>query len=752
MKKNPRLRLDHRFTHLVTAADTLILVGDEDSIVLEGPLAGDVVRLVDGRRNAVDIAQLLEQAHRPEVVHYVILSLQRSGHIGAVDAGEPRDSMVGSPDAGPSDEAGRGRPGASALADRLQEAWSARGRLNIKSLDLAQQDGNALTLLLTDDYLHAELVEHPRSAGDGAPVVLACLGSRHVWIGPGIVAGVTACPSCLQDRLRLNLAARTLVHVDDPAGREDFKVERLATEVPRAAFEHLASAVDKITADVTWSAARQPLRVIPLDGSAPDTHPVIRLPNCPVCGDSTLTTPGADLEVRSRPRRGESGGGYRVVDPETTLDRFSPLVSALTGVIRRIRRVEVEGTDLVHSYTASHAHHYGTASIRAIKDDRRDHSGGKGKTDLDARVSALCESLERFSSVHRGSEPTRVARLSEVGHDAFHPNALMNFSDEQFATRDAWNEDQSSSFQSVPDPYNDEPIAWSEVRSLASGEVGLVPSAFVYFDFSGEGHRFCQADSNGLAGGNCLEEAILQGFLEVAERDAIALWWYNRARRPGIDLTSMGDPWVDELIAFYESRDRTVWALDLTTDLGIPTFVGLSARRPTSDGSKRGEDIIFGFGAHLDARIALTRALTELNQMLPTVLQDPEARRRQLLPDFEDAIEWWETATLQGHDYLQPCAEAPSCSVADYVTPQSTDLRDDVLYCVARAEAVGCDVLVHDLTRADVGLAVAKVIVPDLRHFWRRLGRGRLYDVPAELGWIERTTAERDMNPVSMFV
>ena len=138
--------------------------------------------------------------------------------------------------------------------------------------------------------------------------------------------------------------------------------------------------------------------------------------------------------------------------------------------------------------------------------------------------------------------------------------------------------------------------------------------------------------------------------------------------------------------------------------------------------------------------------------MLPTVLQDPEARRRQLLPDFEDAIEWWETAILDEHEYLRPALDIPGGSVADYVTPHSTDLRDDILYCVARAEAIGCDVLVHDLTRADVGLAVAKVIVPELRHFWRRLGLGRLYEVPVELGWIERPKAECDLNPISMFV
>ena len=32
------------------------------------------------------------------------------------------------------------------------------------------------------------------------------------------------------------------------------------------------------------------------------------------------------------------------------------------------------------------------------------------------------------------------------------------------------------------------------------------------------------------------------------------------------------------------------------------------------------EDIMMGFGAHFDARIALMRALTELNQFIPALL------------------------------------------------------------------------------------------------------------------------------------
>jgi len=57
-----------------------------------------------------------------------------------------------------------------------------------------------------------------------------------------------------------------------------------------------------------------------------------------------------------------------------------------------------------------------------------------------------------------------------------------------------------------------------------------------------------------------------------------------------------------------------------------------------------------------------------------------------------------------------------------------------------------------DMTRPDVGLPVAKVIVPGLRHFWARLAPGRLYDVPVTLGWLQQPTPEESLNPIAMFL
>ena len=71
---------------------------------------------------------------------------------------------------------------------------------------------------------------------------------------------------------------------------------------------------------------------------------------------------------------------------------------------------------------------------------------------------------------------------------------------------------------------------------------------------------------------------------------------------------------------------------------------------------------------------------------------------------------------------------------------------------LANLAAAGLHPLIADVTRPDVPLRVAKVIVPGLRHMWARLAPGRLYDVPLQLGWRSESVAEADLNEWPIWV
>jgi len=242
------------------------------------------------------------------------------------------------------------------------------------------------------------------------------------------------------------------------------------------------------------------------------------------------------------------------------------------------------------------------------------------------------------------------------------------------------------------------------------------------------------ADSNGCAAGNTLEEAIVQGFLELVERDAYAIWWYNRLQRPAVELDSFHDPYLRHLKDQLAATGRRLWVLDVTSDLGIPSCVAVAH---WVDGHR--EHMEFGSGAHFDARVAALRALTELNQFLSFEL----AGARKALSSLDGST----PLRLRDHPFLRPSNKS-----AHERNPNSNfgrlDTAQQVRSCLSIARRHGLDFLVLDQTRPDIDVPVVRVIVPGLRHFYRRFAPGRLYDVPVKLGLRKRPLLESELNPL----
>jgi len=276
-------------------------------------------------------------------------------------------------------------------------------------------------------------------------------------------------------------------------------------------------------------------------------------------------------------------------------------------------------------------------------------------------------------------------------------------------------------------------IEWSPVWSLRDERFKYLPTSFLYFFYS-DGRQI-HADSNGCAAGNTLEEAVVQGFLELVERDSYAIWWYNRLRRPEVDLSQFDDSYVRELLVQLAESGRRVWMLDVTNDVGIPSYVAIS------HATENGQDAIeFGSGSHFDARIAALRSLTELNQFLSLGLVGD----RSAAKSSDDGSA---PLNLRDNPYLTPSGDPPV--PLDLNSKFGLiDRREQVMACVQAVKRLGLDFLVLDQTRPDIEAPVARVIVPGLRHFYRRFAPGRLYDVPVKLGWLQRPVPEDELNPV----
>jgi ribosomal protein S12 methylthiotransferase accessory factor YcaO len=143
-------------------------------------------------------------------------------------------------------------------------------------------------------------------------------------------------------------------------------------------------------------------------------------------------------------------------------------------------------------------------------------------------------------------------------------------------------------------------------------------------------------------------------------------------------------------------------------------------------------------------------ALTELNQMMPAVMETTEDGRINC-PD-PDLADWWRHASVATQPYLLPDPAERPRKPGDYNYAPCQDLAEDVAAIQRSMESLGMEVLVLDQTRPDIGLPVVKVIVPGMRHFWARLGPGRLFDVPVGLGRQAKPTPYEELNPIPMFL
>jgi thiazole/oxazole-forming peptide maturase SagD family component len=276
-------------------------------------------------------------------------------------------------------------------------------------------------------------------------------------------------------------------------------------------------------------------------------------------------------------------------------------------------------------------------------------------------------------------------------------------------------------------------IEWSPVWSLRDGRFKYLPTGLLYFFYGGPDGF--QADSNGCAAGNTREEAIVQGFLELVERDAYAIWWYNRSQRAAVDLSQFDDSYIRDLQAQLAEAGRKLWVLDVTSDLGVPTYVAILHWMQNGQ-----ENIEFGSGAHFDQRIAMLRALTELNQFLSIGLMGGGTGEKPSL-DGTNPLH------LSEHPFLTPSADPITQPGSGLKLDPLDNTRDQVLACVDIARRAGLDFLVLDQTRPDVEVPVVRVIVPGLRHFYRRFAPGRLYDVPVKLGLRDRPLPESELTP-----
>ncbi|MDJ0934811.1 MAG: YcaO-like family protein [Kiloniellales bacterium] len=391
---------------------------------------------------------------------------------------------------------------------------------------------------------------------------------------------------------------------------------------------------------------------------------------------ATRATTPEGAEAADAPKR-YRGGTHRALSPRETLEKFLPLRLEM-GITRL---ANVTGLDVL-----------GIPVYMACRPLSRSIavSQGKGTTCEEAKVSAFMEAAESFHA-ERIALPLRLASQVELARDY----ALVDV------------EGLPRSRLGRFDPL--QPILWVEGQDLVSGQSLWLPFEMVSTNYTlpqPPGSYAFAANTNGLASGNLLEEAMLHGLCELIERDAMALWRLEgpAARaRTRVRLDSIDAEAARDLLARFESSGVEIGLWDVTSDIGVAAFCCVAVDR---DGGNTEPEL--GAGCHPSREIALLRALSEAAQSRTTRIA---GSRDDFAPDsYEQTARTARQAAAR--DWLSTAPRQDYGAAPDFA---GDSIEADLQALLERLQRAGLrQVLGLDLSKHEIGIPVARVIVPGL--------------------------------------
>lgn len=316
---------------------------------------------------------------------------------------------------------------------------------------------------------------------------------------------------------------------------------------------------------------------------------------------------------------------------------------------------------------------------------KRKNTSGKGVTELQAQASAIMELIERFSACSYKYDLLHTYNaIKDTVPDfkLFFP-LLKHVPDEA----------------DVMEELADIPLYWAPAYNLTRAQNTFVPE--FYSDIVG---------TNGLAAGNSLEEAILQGICEIIERHVVSNIDLNKIRTPAIKLDSITHPLAIELINKYKNINMEIILEDFTLNMEIPTIGVIGYYKKGID---EYEWRYIAAGTHTDPIKALFRALTELPQYIknPPVIMSKYIRSAQefIQSNFFDLglITRGVLEKKEAYYMEEPTHEINFEEIKNYSKP---DIKDEIEMCVDILAKKGIEILVINKTNPLLNIPVVRIV------------------------------------------
>lgn len=370
------------------------------------------------------------------------------------------------------------------------------------------------------------------------------------------------------------------------------------------------------------------------------------------------------------------GCTHRAMKPSETLRAFREKLRAI-GVTRITEITHLDRIGIPVFSAIRPTAEEGAVSIYA----------GKGATRKQARASAMMEAFERYSAERSPLDETLMAHPSEMDK-RLDPEALI-----------------------LPQNADtDSEVEWIIAEDIKSQDKIHVPANAVFHPYNPpEGCvSLFRSNTNGLASGNVLEEAIFHGLMEVIERDAWSLFEAKRGPRIEIDCSGTDNRIITCLLERFQRAGVEITLVDLTADTGVATVAAVADDVVLRDPAL----LTMGVGTHLDPEIAVIRALTEVAQSRATQIHG--TREDTVRAEFMRRAGYERMKRLNRHWFSEP---DDTVALEDMDDLSTRSFQRDLEITLDKLKNAGLkQTLYVDLTR-DVGVPVVRVIVPGLEVF-----------------------------------
>src|SRR5688572_6639566 len=401
----------------------VFLLSEHGHITLTGRLYYILAPLLDGRYTQDELAGVLDGNASPAQIGYAVSRLRKASYLTEIDASIPSEQAAFYT----LQAAESTRLNTSTVAVHnfgVEVTGDFESILRAHSLRVA--DANAdFDVVFVNDYLHPALDAYNRRALESkrAWLLVKPVGAM-LWVGPLFIPGDSACWECLAQRLRGNRAVERFI---ETAKGLDAPVAASIAALPATAALalHIAALETMRWLTAGKTGLRDEVRVFDttllLQSSR---HALVRRPQCHACGNPEPREP-KPIVLQPHAKKPETDGGYRSLLAAETLERYQHHVSPITGAVSRLERVQTP--DLIHIYLAGLNRARSFDRWGAVRRGLRSHSAGKGIEETQAKVSGLCEALERYSGVWQGDEARTLGRFADF-ENAIHPRELLQFS------------------------------------------------------------------------------------------------------------------------------------------------------------------------------------------------------------------------------------------------------------------------------------------------------------------------------------